>query len=177
MAIKWSEKLIAGALVRGIFERQVLAVPRCNWTGNECDLLIVTKDLRIIDVEIKIDRSDVKADLKKDKWWRGPWKARVRREWPEKVWKHYYAIPKDIWKPGLEEFLPKCSGILLLTATDARSITYGVGVTVHRRATVQRGAAKVSTEAVFDIARLAGLRMWDALHQLNQPAAQQILEE
>ena len=176
MAIKWSEKLIAGALVHGIFERQVLAVPRCNWTGNECDLLVITKDLRIIDVEIKIDRSDLKADLKKDKWWRGAWKDRVRREWPEKVWKHYYAVPKDIWKPELEEFLPRRSGILLLTANDSRSIIYGVGVTVHRRATAQRDAAKVGAEAVLDIARLAGLRMWDALHQLNAAAAQKILE-
>ena len=64
----WSEQLIARTLARQTFEKKNLViVPNCNWTGNECDLLVVTPDLRIIDVEVKISRSDLKADTKKNK--------------------------------------------------------------------------------------------------------------
>lgn len=66
----WSEHAIARALVRQTFNRKYLVVvPNCNWTGHECDLLVVTENLRIIDVEIKISRADLKADAKKEKWW------------------------------------------------------------------------------------------------------------
>ena len=90
-----------------------MLVDNCNWTGNECDVLGVTTDLRIIDVEVKISRADLKADARKDKWWRSltwdeatakgydtsnwnPWAHREPRDWPRKVWKHYYALPAAI---------------------------------------------------------------------------------
>ena len=63
----WSEEKIATTLARQIFQRKCLVVvPNCSWTGDECDLLAVTKDLRVIDVEVKISRSDYRADAKKD---------------------------------------------------------------------------------------------------------------
>jgi hypothetical protein len=66
----WSERLIARAIALQTFKRRYLmAVPNCNWTGHECDLLVVTDNLRIIDVEVKISRADLKADAKKEKWW------------------------------------------------------------------------------------------------------------
>lgn len=97
--MKWSEKIIASALACQVFERKHLVlVPNCSWPGSECDLLVVTCDLRIIDVEVKISRSDLKADAAKDKWfhgwdWRidGPWyggadnRQRRPREWPRQT--------------------------------------------------------------------------------------------
>jgi len=46
--------------------RCVVLVDNCNWTGHECDVLGVTTDLRIIDVEIKISRADFRADAAKE---------------------------------------------------------------------------------------------------------------
>lgn len=179
--MKWSEKKIAAALARQVFERKHLVlVPNCNWTGDECDLLVVTRDLRIIDVEVKISRADFKADAKKEKWFdrlgfaeaqaRGVdmWKHREPRQWPRKVWKHYYAMPKDIWKPELVEFLPSVtSGVILLTKDTHGSTRSGVIAQIQRRAMPCRDAERIGPSDAVDIARLASLRMWDAFDRLE----------
>jgi len=163
-------------LMHQTFQRQALIlVPECNWTGHECDLLIVHKTMRVIDVEIKISRADFKRDAAKDKWWhrisvdearaRGLdwWTHREHVDWPRKVWKHYFAMPREIWKPELAEFLPSpMSGVILM---DAR------GPHVERMAKPDKAAEPISAKAAIDIARLANLRMWDALvhQQSTQP--------
>ncbi|ADE12191.1 hypothetical protein [Sideroxydans lithotrophicus] len=181
--MKWTERKIAASLARQVFERKHLVlVPNCTWTGDECDLLVVTRDLRIIDVEVKISRADFKADAKKDKWfqnwdWRldGPFRSYEERDerrrplmWPRKVWKHYYAMPKEIWKPELAEFLPSStSGVILLTEDKHGSTRSGVIAQVQRRATPCRDADRISPSDAVDISRLASLRMWDAFDKLD----------
>lgn len=199
----WSESSIARALAHQTFNRKYLVVvPNCNWTGHECDLLVVTENLRIIDVEIKISRADLKADAKKEKWWhreflgywptvselrhsklsndlalvksyrRGRYKS-TPRDWPRKVWKHYYALPKDIWHPDLFAALPSAqSGVLLLDRDGyPRPVDAGMRVECVRRATPNRDAPSISPAAAVDIARLASLRMWDAYARLEQREA------
>lgn len=180
----WSETMIARALALQFFNRKnLVVVPNCSWPGSECDLLVVTENLRIIDVEIKISRADLKADAKKDKWWRyltyeekvaqrlDPksddwWGAKEAVQWPNKVWKHYYALPADIWKPELADALPsQASGVLLLRT---QSHDGPLIVTCERRATPCRDAETVSPAAAIDIARLASLRMWDSFLQVDQ---------
>lgn len=167
----WTEATIARHVAtQTLAKKCVVLVDRCNWTGNECDVLAVTTDLRIIDVEVKISRSDFKADAHKDKWWHrfgGRYDAATQKyietppapkEWPNRVWKHYYAMPADVWKDALMEFMPSPrSGLLLLTERDGV-----VRVKCERRATPNRQALRIKPESVMDIARLANLRMWDA---------------
>ena len=183
----WSERLIARAIALQTFKRRYLvAVPNCNWTGHECDLLVVTENLRIIDVEVKISRADLKADAKKEKWWTRRWNFPFTQAgggfaqpgppcpdmpnmWPRKVWKHYYALPKEIWTPELEASLPStASGILLL---DRDGYPRPAGDTMRidciRRATPNRDAETISAAAAVDIARLASLRMWESFQQLE----------
>lgn len=199
----WSETAIARALVRQTFNRKYLVVvPNCNWTGHECDLLVVTENLRIIDVEIKISRADLKADAKKEKWWCreriGSWpsvtmlrhsawsndlrvesiarRARYKstpKDWPSKVWKHYYALPKEIWHPDLLAALPSSqSGVLLLDRDGyPRPVGQSMRVECVRRATPNRDAQPISPAAAVDIARLASLRMWDAYARLDKRGA------
>ena len=183
--MKWNEGMIARAIsLQTLNRRCVLLVNRCIWTGHECDVLGVTTDLRIIDVEIKISRADLKADAKKEKWWHrkfsghGPAESiysktgqllgttqsviydKTARYWPPKVWKHYYAMPADIWTPDLLDSLPgTASGILLLSA---HSGSADVVVHCQRRAAPNKDAERLSTQNVMDIARLANLRMWEA---------------
>lgn len=176
MTAIWNEHMIARAIsLQTLARKCVVLVDNCNWTGHECDVLGVTTDLRIIDVEVKISRSDLKADAKKDKWWhrlsyaeaevRGVnmWNHRDPVQWPRKVWKHYYAMPKEIWKPELLECLPsKASGVLLLTERNGR-----IDVCCARRATPNKDAYRLKPEQVMDIARLANLRMWDSYYRLD----------
>lgn len=186
----WTEHSIARAIaLQTLARRCVVLVDNCNWTGYECDVLAVTTDLRIIDVEVKISRADLKADAKKDKWWHrrvshyeevpSAWGGTHRRAvyasdaraHPPKVWKHYYALPADIWKPELLACLPStASGVLTLRegkGTNAPPVV----VECVRRATPNKDADRLTPANVMDISRLANLRMWEAYHQMGrQPA-------
>lgn len=179
-----NEPTIARAIALQTLARKcVVLVDNCNWTGHECDVLGVTTDLRIIDVEIKISRSDLKADAHKDKWWHrqyGAWNPIERRQelqkagrqHPPKVWKHYYALPASIWKPELLEFLPSpASGVILMREPRNRWEP-PVVATVARRATPAKDAYRLKPEQVMDIARLANLRMWEAYKRQDESAAE-----
>lgn len=176
---QWSEGKIARAIaLQTLAKKCVVLVDRCNWTGHECDVLAVTTDLRIIDVEVKISRADFKADSAKDKWWhrfgsvytgevddrgRSVFKtpAPVHRPWPPKVWKHYVAMPRDLWDDALFEFMPSPkSGLLLVEERPGAAVP--VIVKCERRATPNKDATRLQPHHALDIARLANLRMWDA---------------
>ncbi|EGK71925.1 hypothetical protein METUNv1_01703 [Methyloversatilis universalis FAM5] len=181
---QWSEHSIARAIALQTLARKcVVLVDNCGWTGHECDVLGVTTDLRIIDVEVKISRADLKADAKKDKWWHrqyGAWIPGQRRQevtttarqHPPKVWKHYYAMPADIWKPDLLDCLPsKASGVLLLSyGKDYTDLHHRPHVIVEciRRATPNKDATRLTPSQAIDIARLANLRMWEAYHRRDE---------
>lgn len=180
--------MIARAIsLQTLARKCVVLVDNCSWTGHECDVLAVTTDLRIIDVEVKISRSDFKADAKKDKWWvrrflgyhpdvehhdangrlirvtRERQESAFPRDWPPKVWKHYYALPEEIWTPDLADAMPStASGVLLVRS---RRGSQHPEVTCHRRACPNKNADRLKPEQVMDIARLANLRMWEAYNQ------------
>lgn len=179
--MKWTEGTIARAVAQQTLARKcVVLVDNCNWTGHECDVLAVTHDLRVIDIEVKISRADFKADAKKDKWWKrannwrftdasggwahaGPPTPDLPCEWPRKVWKHYFAMPEEIWTPDLVQFLPSQNcGVLLCRKDDDTDF---VRVTSARRAVPCRDADKLTPAQVLDVSRLANLRMWEAYNQ------------
>lgn len=169
--MKWTETNIAAYIARHILQGKCLVVvPNCMWPGSECDVLGVTMNLRIIDVEVKISRADFRADAKKDKWfhdwnWRedGPYDEaqRRRRQWPRRVWKHYYCLPEEIWTPALLDSAPHASGVLVIRERAEKD--GGNYIRCERMARPDRGAERISAEDAIDIARLASLRMWDAL--------------
>lgn len=176
MTEKWSEAMISRAIATQVFLRKHLViVPNCYWPGSECDLLVVTPNLRIIDVEVKIARSDLKADLRKDKWYHhwdfkidGPRASggefeRRRREWPAKVWKHYYAMPKEVWKPEFKGVISPASGVILLE----RHMSGHISARPEHHAKPNRDAKTISPEDAVDIARLASLRLWDAFQTIE----------
>jgi hypothetical protein len=183
----WSEHVIARAIALQTLSRKcVVLIDNCRWTGHECDVLAVTTDLRIIDVEVKISRSDLKADAKKDKWWKpltyaeahergvDMWKHKQRILHPRRVWKHYYAMPKEIWKPELLDCLPSpASGVLLLDQDGyPRPPDQAMRVECVRRARPDKDAYRLKPAEVMDIARLANLRMWEAYRQQEQARAE-----
>lgn len=177
--MKWTERQIASWLARVTFShKHLILVPNCSWPGSECDLLVVTPNLRIIDVEVKISRADLKADRNKDKWfhhwdWKidGPWEddgcyRRRHRQWPTRVWKHYYCMPQDIWKPDLIHEINPFSGVLLIRDNPHRD-SKDFYIFCERIAKPNREAQKIDAEDAIDIARLASLRMWDAFKTVD----------
>jgi len=182
--LKWSEESIGRVLAWQVFDRKhLLILPNCQWAGDEADILVVTPNLRVIDVEIKISRADLKADARKEKWFErwdyridGPYRqdlsGRRPRQWPSNVWKHYYCLPLDIWKPELFECISPMSGVLTLqSASDGSPI-----VRCQRKATPNRKADRIDPEDAIDIARLASFRMWDAFKRLDEMRATEAVD-
>lgn len=193
--MKWTEETIGRFIANHVLDKKcIVLVPNCTWPGHECDILAVTQDLRVIEVEAKISRADLKADAKKDKWWhrklvafgeqvvermpdgrlksahRPPVYDETRLQWPRKVWKHYYALPEEIWR-GRELFdaLPSpYSGVILLSERGGRPRAF-----VERRATPCRDADRLTSQEAINVARLANIRMWSAIEareRREQPA-------
>ena len=182
MSAVWTEHRIARAIaLQTLAKKCVVLVDNCNFTGHECDVLGVTTRLQIIDVEVKISRADLKADAGKDKWWHRIYGAWIpgegrqavtmnARQHPPAVWKHYYAMPADIWKPELLDSLPsKASGILLLRERRDR-FEPEIVVKCERRATPNKQAPLLRPQQVIGIARLANLRMWEAYRRRDEVA-------
>jgi hypothetical protein len=170
MARKWTEGTIAAQLAREVFKSDLCVLPNTVWTGHETDLLVCTTDLYLIDVEIKISRTDLKKDKEKDKWWRTSWghfnkvtgkyeKQVTPREYPVKIWKHYYAMPQTIWKDELLGDIQPISGILLVHDNGH--------IECIKRAKPNRSAKKILVEHAIELARLASFRMWRAYDQVE----------
>lgn len=169
--MNWTEREIGRCLARGVFASKALVlVPECSWPGSECDVLVVTTDLRVVEVEVKSSRADLRADARKDKWFHarnwhdGPGVTRQPREWPRRVWKHYYAMPETLWVPGIMDGMPAASGVLL----GRPSPDGGLYLRCERRAKPCRDAERLTTEQALDVARLANLRMWDAYTEIRR---------
>lgn len=181
---------IAHCLARNLFKSDLVVVDRCCWPGAECDLLVVTPKLQVIDVEVKISRSDLKADRNKSKWFRQPegWYARQERpaptplEWPRNVWKHYYAMPAKLWKPELAEFIHPTSGIITVDfahedAGEKRHEQQSARSPEHwhhkvvKRAKPCRTYEPIGPKALRKIAYLASFRMWRAYADLHRAHA------
>lgn len=174
--MSWTEGTIGAALARNTFKSHLVVVPNCTWTGHECDLLVVADCLRLIDVEVKISRADLKADARKDKWWRRAgglsWRngesrpPDEHRDWPPHVWKHYYAMPRDIWKSDLLDCLGSSASGVIVIGTDKHPDK--PIVEVMRRARPNRDAKPIEALSMQRIARLASLRMWDAFRDVER---------
>lgn len=170
----WSEGKVARILARNTFKDSLCVLPNCTWTGEEIDLLVVPPCLRVVDVEIKISRADLRADAKKERWWRrppfqdGP-PAPVA--YPRHVWKSYFAFPVDVWRDAFLELVQPVSGVLVVHDGRGRhglnGYAYG-NVECVRRAKPNRFAEPLGPRQIREIARLASLRMWDAYRDLER---------
>lgn len=161
----WDDPTIIRYLVREVFARSLVLVDHTHWTGHECDLLVVHPSLRLIDVEVKVDKQDFKIDALKDKWWMSvPNKHRPQTPspwlrghlWPDKIWKHYYVVPMEVWSDTLLPYCPPNSGIVLVKHQRGY-----IRHNVIRAAKPDRNAKPVTTPQAIDIARLASLRLWN----------------
>lgn len=162
--------LIGRGIAKAMFNNQALVmVPNCSWTGHECDVLVVTKDLRVIDVEIKASFADLKRDAGKAKWWRWVgWHApKTALPWPNKVWKHWYVVSESVWRDGvaLTAAASENSGFAVY-ADGSGAIDPGTRwppskLLVMRNPKPNKDASTLTPAQALDVARLASLRLWD----------------
>lgn len=177
--MKWTAGQIGHSLYYHVFaQKHAVVLENCYYPGSECDVLIVRNDLRLMEIEIKISRADLKADAKKDKWfkyippsgrrWAHKSECDVQKlEWPNKIWKHYYCVPEEIWGADLIASIPLKSGVLLIREwrPDMPAIS------VIRQAKPNKDAKPMPAADLVDIARYCNVRMWDALKDVRDRQA------
>lgn len=168
----YTEARMIAALARKTFKGMLCCVDNTYALGDECDLLVVTNQLRCIDVEVKISRADLKADSAKSKWHTGGginWQTgdrypRTAIDWPRNVWKHYYAIADDIWIDDLLQHCRPNSGVVtVLLGNDGALRT----INVKRRCIANKSQQPLTPAELCNIARLTSLRLWDARKELE----------
>lgn len=116
-------------------------IPNVSWgfdLRHECDLLVVTKAGRLWEIEIKVSKSDIKADLKK---------RHQHRD--ERISRLYFAIPQ-----ALEDciyLIPERAGVLLVKENL---------VVTKAREPKQNGNYVCSDSDRITLYRLGTLRIW-----------------
>lgn len=173
---KWNSSEISWALYSQAFRgKHIVVAQNTYWPGSECDILVVRNDLRLMEVEIKISRQDLKIDKHKDKWkkWQASWPIwqntrpePEQRTHPLRIWKHYYALPTEIWKPELVEEINPCSGIILIDFHKAYegSIAF-FRANIRRQAKPNKEAKPITPEDAVDIARIQNMKYWELIEQ------------
>ena len=141
------------ALVSYFNYRQSLIVPNVYWGMgiHECDLLIVSKAGYLTEVEIKITRSDLKADAKK---WHGHRSDIIKRL--------FFALPDYLESIDCIEMVPERAGIIIIKPKDnvPGEYPYSPRCREIRPARRNKVAGKISDRDRYKIARLGTLRIW-----------------
>jgi len=135
--------------VAGYFDtRRCLIVPNVHWgldINHECDMFIVNKTGFAYEVEIKVSRSDLKADLKKP-----------HQHKSKKIRRLYFAIPEKLLL--CQSLVPEHAGIL--------SISKSGRLTKIREAKSNKDARILSDKERIKLGHLAAMRMWNLKKQI-----------
>ena len=146
--------------------RANIIVPNISWGAglHECDLLIINKNNIATEVEIKISKSDLKADFKKKHRWE--FINEMYRFKPTKCIKFmYYAVPENLVETAVQ-LLPSQIGILVVKKiVEPKYRMSSIIVTYykcfyHRRAVGHKLFEPMADKQVMNIGRLAAMRIW-----------------
>lgn len=131
-----------------------LIVPNVSWglLFYEVDLLVVTPSNYCYEVEIKVSRSDLIADLKK---------AHCHNS--KTIRRLYFAIP-DYLESSIE-FIPGRAGILMLPAADNKG--HDVSCKCVRDPINNNEARKLSDAERLQVARLGTMRIWTLKNRIR----------
>ena len=118
-----------------------------NIVNHECDMLIVSKNRYLTEVEIKISLSDLKADFKKK-----------HQHKDENIKNFYYAFPAEMKEKALE-LIPKDCGILIAVKKEC-GIPYRK-IECYRKPKINKEAKPINDIVLSRIYRLGYLRYWN----------------
>lgn len=126
-----------------------IIVPNVSWGlfNYEMDIVVLKPNGDVYEIEIKISKSDLRADNKKRHQHRNKSARRL-----------YFAIPEKLKLNHCIEHIPERAGILVV---DTRGI-----VTEYRKAEDDRAANKFDDKKRITLARLGALRVWNLKRNL-----------
>lgn len=135
------------AVVSFFDKRAELIVPNVSWglgLNYEADLMILNKNEYLYEVELKVSKSDMKADLKKH-----------RAHSCRYVKRLYYGFPEELFETALQ-ILPEDVGLIA-----AYYDNYGRAKAMEKRKPKDRECQKMPLRQQYELARLGALRIWN----------------
>jgi len=128
--------------------RQHIIVPNCyinfgTSADHECDLIIIKRTGYAEEIEIKMSKSDLKADFKKK-----------HGHVDERLQHLYYAMPVELYEQ-CKELIPESAGVLTITKYEDRGFARCV------KSAPKKQCRKLTIEEQLKIARLGVMRMWN----------------
>jgi len=130
--------------------RQNTIVPNVSWGmgfRHECDMLVLDKDNRFTEVEIKVSKSDLKADFKK-----------AHGHSSKIISRLVYAVPRDLLDSALELVPPNC-GIIVVDDYERYGKLYYVAKW-HRITRHDKQKSKPSDKQIRKFMELGCMRIW-----------------
>jgi len=140
--------------------RKNVIVPNVSWgfqLNYEADLMVLTQRDYLCEVELKVTKSDMKAEKKKRK-----------AHTCIYVKYMYYAFPEELLDTALD-VCPEDAGLLLASVTPRGNVK----IFLHRKP-VARPFKKVPIEKQFQLARLGAMRIWNIKNVLYSMQPKQL---
>jgi hypothetical protein len=137
--------------------RANLIVPNLSWgwgLNHEADLIVISKAGYVTEVEIKISKSDLKADFNK-----------LHNHDSKKIHRLFYAVTQELVDLALEIVPKKCGIIVIKKSENNRGYYYS--------ASFKRGCRKDSSKPpipqsdILKAAELGCMRIWTLKTKLN----------
>ena len=120
-----------------------------NIVNHECDMLIVSKNQYLTEVEIKISLSDLKADFKKE-----------HQHKDENIKNFYYAFPEEMKEKAIK-LIPEEAGILIAVKKHSNSGYEYRDIECYRKPKINKEAKPINDIVLSRIYRLGYLRYWN----------------
>lgn len=120
-----------------------------NIVNHECDMLIVSKNQYLTEVEIKISLSDLRADFKKE-----------HQHKDENIKNFYYAFPEEM-KDKAIKLIPEKAGILIAVKKHLNSGYEYRDIECYRKPKINKEAKPINDIVLSRIYRLGYLRYWN----------------
>ncbi|WP_338964128.1 MmcB family DNA repair protein [Fusobacterium nucleatum] len=120
-----------------------------NIVNHECDILIVSKNQYLTEVEIKISLSDLKADFKKE-----------HQHKDENIKNFYYAFPEEMKEKAIE-LIPEGAGILIAVKKHLNSGYEYRDIECYRKPKINKKTKPINDIVLSRIYRLGYLRYWN----------------
>lgn len=156
---KWSTLLMESVLMNYFDFRTKYIVPNVSFGAglHECDLLVITKTGYATEVEIKVSLSDLKNDCNKK-----------HQHKSKKIKELWFAIPEIINPSIALEYIPERAGLLWVYGHyDKRN---PIRVKIIRPPITQKLAYKWTEKEIFNVLRLAAMRIYSLKNKLLRTA-------
>ena len=146
------------AVAKHLNYRQHLIVPNVFWGmgfNHELDLAVITKARYLWEVEIKVSKSDLKADLLKR-----------HQHFNILISRLYFAIPEALL--DFMELIPERAGIFVVSAAPPLYKNWPkISVKEVRKAKINKSAKPLNEKQMQKMYHLAAMRIWRLKEKLQ----------